>query len=128
MSNTELQELLAPYIEAPVECDGFTRLAHTALANAGIKHTCMIGRLISAGGERQSPIHYWIELDDGQVIDYRAKMWLGDVESVPHGVFHPTRYKLWCYHGQPIDLPVLSPMIVKVLMFSIPLSSLSRAV
>lgn len=127
MLDTELHKLLAPYIEAPVECDGFTRLAHTALANAGIEHICMLGRVVSADGLHRSPVHYWIELADGRVIDYRARMWLGEGESVPYGLFHKPSYALWSYEGQPIDLPVLNPVLVKVLMLSIPLHLLKAS-
>lgn len=120
MLHAELHQLLEPYINAPVECDGFTRLAHTALTHAGIEHTCMLGRLISADGQRKSPIHYWITLPDGQVIDYRARMWLGVSETVPHGVFFPACYKLWAYEGAAIDLPVLTPIGAQIMMMAHP--------
>lgn len=81
-----ISSLLEPYSNAPVECDGFTRIAHSVLAGAGIPHSCMQGQLVSASGNDELPIHFWIQLDDGRVIDYRARMWLGDDAGVPHGV------------------------------------------
>lgn len=120
MLDTELHQLVAPFIDAPVECDGFTRLAHTALANAGIGHTCMLGRVVSADGQRRTPIHYWIVLEDGQVIDYRARTWLGECERVPHGIFKPASFKSWVYQGEPIDLPVLHPVMANILMQAMP--------
>lgn len=121
MLDTELHQLLAPYIDAPVECDGFARLAHTALTHAGIEHTCMIGRIKSEDGHRCTPTHLWLELEDGRVIDYRARMWLGNTDCVPNGVFHHSCYKSWAYDGQPIELPILSPVISKLLLLAIPL-------
>lgn len=38
-------------------------------------------------------MHYWIELQDGQMCDFRARMWLGKSESVPHGVFVPEEHQ-----------------------------------
>lgn len=122
MLDTELHQLLAPYDAAPVECDGFTRLAHTALTNARIPHACMLGRLVSADGQRRTPIHLWIELADGRLIDYRARCWLGECEGVPHGVFDRASYKGWTYTGETIDLPLLHPVLANVLMQSIPLN------
>lgn len=121
MLDTELHQLLVPFIDAPVECDGFTRLAHTALSNAGIEHTCMMGRVVSLDGKTRSPIHFWIELEDGRLIDYRARMWLGDCKNVPHGVFQPVHFKSWVYQGEVIDLPVLHPVMANILMQAIPL-------
>lgn len=120
MLDTELFQLLTPFIDAPVGCDGFTRLAHTALSNAGIEHTCMMGRVVSLDSKARSPIHFWIELEDGRLIDYRARMWLGDCQNVPHGVFQPFHFKSWVYRGEVIDLPVLHPVMANILMKAIP--------
>nr|WP_192963334.1 hypothetical protein [Pseudomonas fluorescens] len=119
MLYAEIHQLLMPYDKAPVECDGFTRLAHTALADAGVAHTCHIGRIVSADGERQSPIHYWIELTGGVIIDYRARMWLGNDEGVPHGVFCPDGYKSWVYQGSAIELPLLSSILARFMVMDL---------
>lgn len=119
MLHAEIHQLLVSYDKAPVECDGFTRLAHTALANAGVEHTCHIGRIVSADGKRQSPVHYWVELTDGMIIDYRARMWLGDDEGVPHGIFSPDGYKSWVYQGSTTELPLLSPIVARFMVMEL---------
>lgn len=115
-----IEQLLEPYINAPVECDGFTRLAHTALELAGIQHTCMVGIVASLCGHRQSPIHFWIQLHDGRLIDYRARMWLGDETSVPHGVFALEAFPEWEYRGAEIDLPILNPVLARYMVMPLP--------
>lgn len=116
--SAELHQLLEPYINAPVECDGFTRLAHTALVHAGIEHACMCGRLVSVDDTTESPIHFWIELADGRLIDYRARMWLGENPTVPNGVFNANEFAGWKYLGEQIDLPTLSPVLVEILLWA----------
>ncbi|MCV4078803.1 hypothetical protein OD785_31775 [Pseudomonas aeruginosa] len=112
-----ISNLLEPYSNAPVECDGFTRIAHSVLTGAGIPHSCMHGQLVSTSGDEELPIHFWIELDDGRVIDYRARMWLGDSEGVPHGVFKTDEYPDWHYLGTEITLPVFSPTMIQLLLW-----------
>lgn len=107
--------LLEPYIDAPVECDGFTRIAHSVLAGAGVTHTCMAGRLVSTSLNEELPLHFWIQLDDGRVIDYRARMWLGDDAAVPHGVFPTDQYPDWSYQGAEVNLPVFSATMIQLL-------------
>lgn len=107
--------LLEPYIDAPVECDGFTRIAHSLLAGAGVTHTCMAGRLVSTSLNEELPLHFWIQLDDCRVIDYRARMWLGDDAGVPHGVFPTDQYPDWSYQGAEVNLPVFSATMIQLL-------------
>jgi len=122
MSSTdeELLQLLAQYVEAPVECDGFALLAHTALMRAGIEHFCLCGRLESQDGNRGIPAHFWIELVDGRIIDYRARMWLGALDSVPHGIFDANMFPEWTYQGEHVALPTLHPALVEIMMTPIP--------
>lgn len=108
-------KLLEPYIDAPVECDGFTRIAHSVLAEAGITHHCMRGRLVSMSLRGELPLHFWIQLDDGRLIDYRARMWLGDDAAVPHGVFPTDHYPDWSYQGAEVKLPVFSATMIQLL-------------
>ncbi len=109
--------LLEPYSNAPIECDGFTRIAHSVLAGAGIPHSCMQGKLVSTSRDEELPIHFWIQLDDGRLIDYRARMWLGDGAGVPHGVFKTDEYPDWHYLGTEITLPVFSPTMIQLLLW-----------
>lgn len=116
----ELHQLLDVYDSAPVECDGFIRLAHTALINAGIQHRCMCGRVCSNDGPTVIPLHFWIELTDGCFVDYRARMWLGEVATVPHGIFSPENFPEWRYEGVQVDMPVASSTLIAILTASMP--------
>lgn len=108
MSKNALENLLKPITEVPVECDGFTRLAATILSAHKIDHTVMVGAL--HGPEDSIPLHYWIECEDF-VIDYRARMWLGN--DAPHGVFQ--KEYPWKYAGKPIEMNPLDPMLFQIL-------------
>lgn len=74
-----------------LECDGMMHVASAVLARDGISHRAVYGALIVEGvGVIEH--HYWIALPTGQILDLRARMWLGDGSSdvqVPHGVFVP---------------------------------------
>lgn len=71
-----------------VECDGMMHVASAVLARDGINHRAVYGSL-AVDGIGAIEHHYWIELPAGQILDLRARMWLGHASSVPHGVFHP---------------------------------------
>jgi len=86
-----IEQLVEPYINLPLECDGLTRVISYILDKNNIKHKTCIG-LLSNKKDREID-HYWIELPGGRYIDYRARMWLGDDESVPNGIFKPGDYK-----------------------------------
>ena len=81
-----------------LECDGATRVFHYVLSKNGIKHRVMVGS-VKISKDKIIPYHYWIELPDGHVIDYKSRMWLG--ESVEEGVFKP---KKGTYIGQETKL------------------------
>lgn len=82
----KLRKWLAPLDACPVECDGMTRAVATLLKREGIPFTPHCGSLtIPEVGH--IPLHFWIELDNGLICDYRAQMWLGSSPSVPHGIF-----------------------------------------
>jgi hypothetical protein len=93
-----VKTLLDKYDACPLECDGFTRVAHSVLTRANVPHHVFIGTVTFRGV--LVPLHYWIELPDGTVVDYRLRMWVGD--DAPHGVFPPDDR---CdYHGTRIHL------------------------
>lgn len=83
-----LDGIISSYEHLPLECDGFSRVVSYVLGKAEIKHECWIGFIHYKG---KKILHYWIELPDGTKIDYRAKMWFGDKEDVPHGLFKETK-------------------------------------
>lgn len=88
----DLSRWLAPVDGMRVECDGATRVISALLVREGIDHAIEIGALDVAGVGR-IPYHWWIRLGQaagGDLIDYRARMWLGLDSRVPHGVFSPT--------------------------------------
>lgn len=50
-------------------------------------------------------LHFWIDmLSEGLVVDLRARMWLGESELVPHGVFIPGEKVAYRATGQ-IEVP-----------------------
>lgn len=88
MNLTNLHHWLTPLDSVPLECDGLTRAISILLQRERISHHVCIGALYVHDVGRVDP-HWWIQLSDGSVCDFRARMWLGNEHSVPHGVFHP---------------------------------------
>lgn len=80
------QKMLEP---APLECDGMTRCISTLLHHHHIQHSVHIGAL-TVDGVGRIPLHWWIVLESREHIDLRARMWLGNHENVPHGLFMPS--------------------------------------
>ena len=87
-----LAELLDQHDQCKVECDGFVRIASHELSKAEIPHKVLSGcaRVGNEGDETLIPLHFWIEVDDGEgsvlTVDYRLRMWAGS--DAPHGVFY----------------------------------------
>ncbi len=72
-----------------LECDGMTRCISALLADAGIEHMVHLGQLSAEG--KKTVVHYWIELESGELVDLCARAWMGDSPKIPHGVFrHPS--------------------------------------
>lgn len=94
--------------DCKLECDGMTYAINYLLSEAGIRHRMMIGAVYDPiSGDSVSP-HCWIELTDHkQVIDYRLRMWLGDSDLVPHGIFCPDLLGLE-YTGDELQRPPLT--------------------
>lgn len=72
----------------PLECDGMVNVASAVLDREGVPHLTHCGSM-SVQGVGTIARHCWIRLPAGQILDLRARMWLGDDARVPHGVFHP---------------------------------------
>lgn len=113
---TTLQNLMASIAEAPVECDGFTRLAATLLYKNGIPYKAFAGTLEVDG--QCVPLHYWIVVDD-LIIDFRAQMWLGCGENVPHGVMQASDLAA-LYKGEEIEVAPLNDTLFSILMMPWP--------
>ena len=73
-----------------IPCDEMTCVTSALLSRAGIEHTVGVGGILYRPIDRNVAPHLWINLADGWRVDYRAQMWLGDREGVPHGVFWPS--------------------------------------
>lgn len=112
-----LEDKLKPYTDPGLclECDGFTRVAHTALRD--IPHRCMFGEVRYRDATFKP--HFWIEVEvDGVVImiDYHWQRWFPRIEERPHekqlckqGVFLylDTIQSIHSYRGQPIEMDYL---------------------
>lgn len=76
-----LQELLKPYSDLPLECDGFTRIIHYVLQKSFIPHKIYYGT-VTWLNEDFYP-HYWITVEKF-IVDYALKLWF---KNSPNGVF-----------------------------------------
>src|SRR5690554_6287510 len=85
--------------DCPLECDGMTYAISYLLKEAGIAHRSMIGAAVNLDGGGTVFPHCWIELSSKHVIDFRLRMWLGDYESIPHGVFDSSQQRI-LYRGE----------------------------
>lgn len=109
-----IEQWLSGLDALPLECDGMTRTISTLLERDGIPHTAYCGRLRDSSNPAKAVIHWWIELDDGHILDFRARMWMGN--DAPHGAFIPdpaSRYeyvKVDQLYGITLPLSVLSVM------------------
>lgn len=93
----QLQAWLEPLSDtAQVECDGMTQLVSHLLKKNGVEHVVAGGVLVDLKCINDPAVsrealcgvsHWWIELGFGYVVDFRARMWLG--QEAPHGVFVP---------------------------------------
>ena len=98
----DLEKLFADYVDLPLECDGLTRVLSYLLDKNRIRHQVMRGT-VSVGKHEMAP-HFWIELPDGRIVDYRARMWLGNSSNVPHGVFNPEDFSDTRYNGKAVPM------------------------
>ena len=99
-----VRELLKPYENLPLECDGMTRVVTYILGKAGIRNKTMLGTIEAEGKGEFSP-HYWVELASGEVVDYKSRMWFGNDSRIPQGVFKPGGTVV-SYDGHLTSLPV----------------------
>jgi len=116
-----LQDICAPYVHTPNECDGLTRLIHAALDCRRISHDVLIGTL--SCGDDAVP-HWWITVPDPDhdclwIIDYRARMWLGDHAHIPHGVFVQEDFPMVRYDGETVILESLPDWLLEVMACSV---------
>lgn len=90
------------------DCTAMTMLVHTMFTHAGVPHQAMRGYARHRTSRYSVVPHYWIELEQGRfVVDLRLRMWLGDTDDIPHGIFDKSDWPLIEYHGAPTELPLL---------------------
>jgi hypothetical protein len=102
-SNTQLARELAEeelYKIECLECDGSTRVLHYVFTKNGVEHKVMQGS-VKISKNKIIPLHFWIELPDGNIVDYKSRMWLGN--DVDEGIFKPKKNT---YVGKEINLPM----------------------
>lgn len=87
-----------------LECDGTVKVLSYLLTENHIPHAVMIGEVEVKGTDTGIPLHYWIELQDGFTVDYKAQMWLD--ENAPNGIFKHSSYPDYIYKGQKINMNV----------------------
>ena len=97
-------ELLNFYQDAPTDCFGQSLLCHKILVDNSIAHSTHWGRVVTTTDI--IPIHFWIQLDSGEYVDYRLRCWLNH-PLIPHGIFKAANYPVG-YQGEPIKLPLVS--------------------
>jgi hypothetical protein len=114
-----LRGLLDKYDIAHLECDGLTRVVHTILSHEGIEHGVFGGQILHVHTKRIMRTHLWVDVGLYRV-DYRARMWLGDSQDIPHGVVWVVQYPNVLYQGQRLDMPILSKELFDILITPFP--------
>ncbi|MFQ2234980.1 hypothetical protein ACK32R_04610 [Aeromonas dhakensis] len=92
MNNTtsELDQWFSKLEALPLECDGMSRVISHLLSEDNIEHEISVGSLECHNGK--IPLHYWITLQNGSILDLRARMWLGNKDGIPHGLISPGEF------------------------------------
>lgn len=110
----ELESSLLYLDDCDVECDGMTYAISYLLGKAGIAHARKIGHVECPQTFQVVHPHCWIELDADTVIDFRLRMWLGDEDRIPHGVFRVSEHDIR-YTGQIQDRPIPTPAVLALM-------------
>lgn len=119
MNRDAIDSLCAPLAALThLECDGLSRVLFTMLTDAGAPVEAFAGR-ISAGTSRV--IHFWLRVGEW-TIDYRARMWLGAVPEIPHGVFRAGDFPAVQYDGIAMPMEPLPGYLFAALMKPAPLA------
>ncbi len=111
---SELLPLLSIYDQCQLECDGMTRVLHTVLEKQNIPHAVWVGTVKHTPTDTTFAPHFWITVGD-VFVDYRARMWLGDIPDIPHGIFTLNEFPDIAYEGEEAKLPVLTDQLFMAL-------------
>jgi hypothetical protein len=119
------EQIIVRYENAPLECDGMTRVLFSEFTRAGIAAE-VYGGILEWRGSIVRP-HYWIILPaSGRLVDLRAHMWLGDDPAIPHGVFLPEQFPDAKYQGVRADWGTLHPTVVEMMCRPLPLAVIDQ--
>lgn len=110
MTQQEISSIIEQYDLSALECDGATRVIHTILTEYKIDHACFVGVVLY---EEKSFVHFWITCH-GFIVDYKIRMWMGDLEIIKEGVFKDEETVV-TYKGDETSIPVLSNTVFNVL-------------
>lgn len=102
----DLELELLQYEDLELDCDGVTDMIALHLQDKGLEFRYMSGSVEEGRTGRLVSPHCWIEIE-GRIIDLRLRRWLGDRDTVPHGIFKSidTNYRysgFQCDH-QPVN-------------------------
>lgn len=97
----DLELELLQYEDLELDCDGVTDMIALHLQSRGLEFRYMSGSVEESRTGRLVSPHCWIEIEE-RIIDLRLRHWLGDRDSIPHGIFNPsdTKYR---YSGFPSE-------------------------
>lgn len=95
---TELEVALLPLADINAECFELSWVLHEELTRTGYLVTGHSGYVKAAAGDVVAP-HFWLSVD-GYIVDFRLRMWLGDEDFVPHGIFKASDAAGFDYCGE----------------------------
>jgi len=101
--NADLVHLLEEFSKLALECDGLSRVLSYTLYRRGIDHGFVVGRLDVDGKTAARP-HAWLRVGE-ETVDFRARMWAGEHDYVPNGVFLQKDYPRVAYVAERADFP-----------------------
>jgi hypothetical protein len=117
MDRDRLESLVKHLEFAPVECDGMARLVATVLVQHNIQYQGMVGSIVPKGFDFSIP-HFWVQVGD-LIIDYRAQIWLGNNDDVPHGVVFADKFED-IYSGKPCLIEPLPAALFRIMTIPLP--------
>lgn len=112
---SKICDILDPLDRCELECDGMTRIISYLLCQSGVSHRVMLGSIRNLETNKTIEPHLWVALDNGLYIDYRARMWLGNNEDIPHGIFDFNEYPLVAYSESPVELSSMNDHLSHIL-------------
>lgn len=98
-----LVNLLNPYKELSLDCDGWASVINFILSEQNIPHNIFAGTIHHAITGQSFTPHFWIEIETTEGIariDFTARRWLGSKDDVPTGIFMTNESGNVIYEGQ----------------------------